>query len=113
MRNEWTLSEATIHVQCWYVKEFLKGIEDDGRTLADVSVDGESGAAWVQANTRCEAIEDKIAVIERGLVTPNPEAVALAGAASPSSWLRGSRNTSWVSLLASTRSSASQTETSI
>ncbi|TWT20321.1 ParB/RepB/Spo0J family partition protein [Luteimonas marina] len=42
--------------------------------------DDEADQAWQQANERCEAIEDKIAEIERGLVTPDPDAAALAGA---------------------------------
>lgn len=35
---------------------------------------------WQQANARCEAIEDKLAGIERGLAAPDAEAAALAGA---------------------------------
>ncbi len=42
--------------------------------------DDEADRAWQQASERCEAIEDKIAEIERGLVAPDPDAAALAGA---------------------------------
>ncbi|MHA7598793.1 tyrosine-type recombinase/integrase [Alicycliphilus sp. T452] len=38
MRNDRALSAPTIHNQSWFVKEFLKGIEDARRSLADVSI---------------------------------------------------------------------------
>jgi ParB family chromosome partitioning protein len=42
--------------------------------------DDEDNLAWQRAYAKCEAIEDKIAEIERGLLAPDPEAAALAGA---------------------------------
>lgn len=42
--------------------------------------DDEADRAWQQANERCEAVEDRIAGIERDLIAPDPDATALAGA---------------------------------
>lgn len=42
--------------------------------------DDAADRAWQKANERCEAIEEKIAGIERELLAPDPQAAALAGA---------------------------------
>ena len=48
---------------------------------AESEADGdEDSPPWTRACAKCEAIEEQIAQIERGLIAPDPEAAALAGA---------------------------------
>lgn len=58
----------------------LTAAEQQSQAAEAEAGDDEDNPAWEQACAKCEAIEDKIAEIERGLLAPDPEAAALAGA---------------------------------
>lgn len=58
----------------------LAAAEQQAQAAEAEAGDDEDNPPWERACAKCEAIEDKIAEIERGLVAPDPEAAALAGA---------------------------------
>lgn len=48
---------------------------------AEAEADGdEDSPPWTRACAKCEALQEQIAAIERGLIAPDPDAAALAGA---------------------------------
>ncbi|MBL8255973.1 MAG: ParB/RepB/Spo0J family partition protein [Pseudoxanthomonas mexicana] len=58
----------------------LTAAEQDAEA-AEAEADGdEDSPPWTRACAKCEAIQEQITQIERGLVAPDPDAAALAGA---------------------------------
>lgn len=65
------------------LQEQLTEAQQAVQTLEEQGGDDDEAEAdrkWQAASARCEAIEDKMADIERDLTVPEPEAMALAGA---------------------------------